>query len=111
MGGDRRLHEPQQQWCTRSWGLHTVRGGIVRGDNRFRLRLFRVVNVWKVFFSDDGIVWIAPGCRWLNEPQPISNQLVGLGCPHRKGGIDSEDHRFGLWFVNLVCMEGYLIWG
>ena len=27
---------PTKQWCTRSWGFHTVRAGIVRGDSRFR---------------------------------------------------------------------------
>ena len=64
MGGDRRLHEPQQTiWCTRSWSFHTVRGGIDRVDNRFRLRLIGVVDIGKVFCSEDGIVRILPGCR------------------------------------------------
>ena len=26
-----------------------------------------------------------PECRWFHEPQPISNQPVGLGFPHRAG--------------------------
>ena len=29
---------PSQQWCTSSLGFRTVRGGIVRGDNRLRPR-------------------------------------------------------------------------
>ena len=28
---------------------------------------------------------ILPGCRWLHEPQPISDLPVGLGFPHRAG--------------------------
>ena len=32
--------------------------------------------------------------RWLREPQPLSNQLVGLGFPFLRGGIDPGDLRF-----------------
>ena len=76
------LTNPSQQWCTRSWGFHTVRGGIVRGDNRFRPRIIGVVNIRKAFCSEDRIL---AGCRWRHEPQPINNQPVGLGFPHRAG--------------------------
>ena len=72
---------PSQQRCTRSWGFHTVQGGIVRGDTRFRPRLNRVVYKEGVLFR--GWDRILSGCRWLHEPQPISNQPVRLGFPHR----------------------------
>ena len=72
---------PSQQWCTRHWGFHAVRGGIVRGDNRFRPRIIRVVDIRKAFCSEDGIVYF-PGAG-LHEPQPISNKTAGLGFPHR----------------------------
>ena len=86
MGGDRQLHEPQQTiWCTSSWVSHTVRGGIDRGDNLFRLRLMGVIDIRKVFCSEDGIVRTLPGCRWLHEPQSISNQPVGLRVQHPAG--------------------------
>ena len=40
--------------------------------------------------------------RWFHEPQPISNQPVGLGFPHRAGGLDPGDLRFRLWAVGVV---------
>ena len=40
--------------------------------------------------------------RWLHEPQPISNQSVGLGFPHPAGGIDPGDLRFRPRFVGVV---------
>ena len=57
MGGDRWLHEPSQQWCARSWGFHTLRGGIVGGDYSFRSLLTGVVDIWKALCSEDGIVY------------------------------------------------------
>ena len=65
-----------------------------------------------------GFEIILPGCggtstlargatlaaRRLHEPQPTSNQPVGLGFFHTlRGGIGPEDLRF--------CMEGFLIRG
>ena len=31
------------------WGFHTVRGGFVPGDHRFRPQVVGVVKVWKDF--------------------------------------------------------------
>ena len=28
---------------------------------------------------------IVPGCRWLHDPQPISEQPMGVGFLHRAG--------------------------
>ena len=39
--------------------------------------------------SDPGIT---PGWRWLYEPQPISNQPVGLGFLHRAGWYRPGGH-------------------
>ena len=100
MGGDRRLHEPSQQWCTRSWGFHTVRGGIVREDNRFHPRIICSRRCKEgVLFRWDRIL---PGCRLLHESQPISNQLVGWGFHTVRGGIDPEDHRSRPRFVGVL---------
>ena len=35
-----------------------------------------------------------PAARWLHEPQPISNQPVGLGFPHRTGRYRPEGSPF-----------------
>ena len=40
--------------------------------------------------------------RWLHEPQPISNQPVGLGFPHRAGRIDPGDLHFRSQVVRFV---------
>ena len=40
--------------------------------------------------------------RWLHEPQPISNQLVGWGFYTVRGGIDPGDHRFRPQVVGIV---------
>ena len=39
---------------------------------------------------------------WIYEPQPISNEPVGSGFPHRAGQIDPGDHRFRPQFVGVV---------
>ena len=75
-----------------------MRGGFIRGDNRFRPGLIGVADIRKAFCSEDGIVY-SPGAWWLHEPQLISNQLEGLRFPHRAGryrlgGIDPDYHRF-----------------
>ena len=40
--------------------------------------------------------------RWLHEPHPISNQLVGWGFHTLRGGIDPEDLRFRPRVVGVV---------
>ena len=50
--------------------------------------------------------------RWFHEPQPISDQLVGLGFPHRAVRYRPG----GSSFSSPVCwrcrdVEGFLIWG
>ena len=80
----------------RGWGLYTLRVGIDPGDLRFRLRV-GVIEIWR--FLTRGWELVLPGCggtsalaqgatlaaRWIHEPQPISNHLVGLGFPHPAG--------------------------
>ena len=104
-GGVRRLHQLQQKMVSPQLGFPHRAGGIVRGDNSFRLPSIGVVDTRKGFCSEDGIIRILPGCRWLHEPQPISNQPVGLGFPHRAGR-----HRHGrplFWCpVCWGCMYG-----
>ena len=48
---------------------------------------------WKDLLPDDGAI-SPPGWHWRHEPQPISEQPVGLGFHTVRGGIDPEDHRF-----------------
>ena len=55
--------------------------GIDRGDHRFRPRFVGVVHVWKDFGSGNGN--LSPRAAELDEPQPIIDQPVGLGFPHR----------------------------
>ena len=38
---------PNQQWCTLSWGFHTVWGGIDPWDHRLGFRVVGVVDLWK----------------------------------------------------------------
>ena len=57
------------------WGFYTVRGGIDPGDRRFRPRFVGVVELWQGVWSGAGT---RPGWRWLHEPQPISDKLMGL---------------------------------
>ena len=66
-------------------------------DLRFRPQVVGVVEICKDFQSGDetqsfpsaATSALARGAtlaaRWLYEPQPISNQPVGLGLPHRAG--------------------------
>ena len=51
--------------------------------------------------------------RWLNEPQPISNQLLGWGFNTARGGIEPGDLRFRSQVVGVSCrdIEGFLIRG
>ena len=50
--------------------------------------------------------------RWLHEPQPISNQTVGLGFPHPAGRYRPEGSGLtspSCW--SCRCMEGFLMRG
>ena len=50
--------------------------------------------------------------RWLHEPQPISNQLVGLGFSHRAGRYQPEGSPSsspGCW--NCRDLKGFVIRG
>ena len=50
--------------------------------------------------------------RILYEPQPISDQLIGVGYPHRAGRhrpVASLLSCSGCWC--FLCMEGFLVWG
>ena len=68
MGGDSRIHEPQLATIVYpQLGFHTVPAGIVRGDNRFSPRLIGVVDIRKVFCSEDGIVY-SPGASGFTNP-------------------------------------------
>ena len=111
-GGVRRLHQLQQKMVSPQLGFPHRAGGIVRGDNSFRLPSIGVVDTRKGFCSEDGIIRILPGCRWLHEPQPISNQPVGLGFPHRAGRYRPGEPPFlSLDWWSCRYMEGFMIWG
>ena len=66
-------------------GLHTVRGGIYAGGHRFRPRFVGVSCRGIEGFPIGGWGRITPWCRWLHEPQPISNQSKELGFLRRAG--------------------------
>ena len=56
---------------------------------------------------------IPPGCRWLHEPQPISDQPDrGVGGFHTvRGGIDPMNNLFCARFVRLVdAWKDFLSW-
>ena len=84
---------PSQQWCTRSWGFRVVRGGIFRGNNRFRPRLIGVVDIKKAFVSEDGIV-CSPSAGGFTNPSQSATSQWGWGFHTVRGGIDPEYHRF-----------------
>ena len=46
--------------------------------------------------------------RWLHEPQPITNQRVGLGFHAVWGDIDPKDLSFHPQFVGVVEVWKYL---
>ena len=107
--GWRWLHEPQPS-SNQPVGFvfHTVRRGFDPGDHRFRHRCVGVAGAWKDFSSGDRTLSssIFPRCRWLHDPQPISNQPVRLGFPHRAGRYRPWDHPFlspVRW--NCRCLE------
>ena len=71
------------------WGFHTNRSGIDPGDLRFHLQFAEIIGMegflirgWEIIFPGcDGTSALSRGvtlaARWLHEPQPLSNQLVG----------------------------------
>ena len=85
LAGDAGSTNPSQsainQW---GWGFHTVRGGNDQGNHRFHPRCVGVLDMQP---------YILPEWSRLYEPQPVSNQPVGLGFPHRAGRIDPGNHR------------------
>ena len=103
-----------------------MRGGIDLGDPLRRHRFVGVVQVGKDFLVR-GWELILPGCGgtstlargatfavgWLHEPQPISNQPVGLGFPHRAGRERPVVLRFHPEVAVVSCrnMEEFLIRG
>ena len=96
-----------QQWCTCSWNFHTVRGGAVRGDNRFRPRKIGVVDIRKAFCSEDGIVYSPGAGGFTNPSQSVISQL-GWGIHTVRGGIDPENHRSP--FSSPVCWSRTCVW-
>ena len=87
--------------CIDSWGFHTVRGGIVRGDNRFRRRLIGFVDIRKAFYSDDGVIH-SPGAGGFMNPSQSAISKWGWSFHTVWGGIDPEGHRFRPSFVVVV---------
>ena len=61
-------------------GFHTVRGGIVRGDDRFRPRIIGVVDARNAFCSEDGIAY-SPGAGGFTNPNQQSASKVGVSTP------------------------------
>ena len=92
---------PSQHWCTRSWGFHTVRGGIIRGGNRVRCRIIGVVDIRKAFCSVDGIAH-SPCAGGFTNPSLSAISQWRWGFHTVRGGIDPEDHRSRPLFVGVV---------
>ena len=68
-----------------------------------------LIRGWDLNFPVGGATSTLAGgatlaARWLHEPQPISNQPVGLGFPHRCGAVSTWDPRFRARGVGLVEM-------
>ena len=71
-----------------------------------------LIRGWEIILSRcDGTSALVRGltlaARWLHEPQPISNQLVGWGFHTARGGIESKDLRFRPRVVGIVCGEPF----
>ena len=78
-----------------------MRGGIDRVDNRFRLRLIGVVDIWEAFCSEDGIVY-SPGAGGFTNPSQSAISQWGWGFHTVRDAIDSGDHRFRPRLVEFV---------
>ena len=92
------------QW---GWGFNTLRGGIDPGDLRFRLRVVRVVDIWKRFWSGDETLsspgmtgprrcpetQLSPRAGSVSPSQSATSQL-GWGFHTLWGGFVPGDLRF-----------------
>ena len=63
-------------WFAVCWNCRGMKGFLIRGWDLY-------IPVSGATSTLDGGATLA--ARWLHEPQPISNQPVGLGFPHRAG--------------------------
>ena len=103
---------PSQQCCTRSWGFHTVRGGVVRGD-RFRPRLIGAVDIRKESGSEDGthIPRVPVASRTPAKIQLASEkrQLASESEVFTPCGTVSTRKTTVLWY-GVVRTKGFLIW-
>ena len=100
------LTNPSEQWCTHSWGFYTIRGGIVQEDNCFRPRFIGVIEIWKAFCSEDGIIY-SPGAGGFTNPSQSAISQWGWGFHTVRGGIDPEDHRSRPRFVEVADVRKY----
>ena len=78
---------PSQQCCTRSWGFHTVRGGVVRGD-RFRPRLIGAVDIRKESGSEDGTH--IPRVPVASRTPVNQRSASGVGVPTPRGAVSTR---------------------
>ena len=114
------LHESQPiSNQLESWGFHTVRGGIdpLSSPGCWSLRDMEGLLIrgrGPFLLGRCGTSALARGAttdpRWLHEPQPISNQQVGLGVSHRPGWYRPGGSQFpspGCW--SCKDMEGFII--
>ena len=65
-----------------------MRGDIDPWNRRFRLRCIGIgfdLQMYGRIYNPRTGPYVLPGWRWLHEPQPILNQPIGLGFPHRVG--------------------------
>ena len=101
MGGDRRLHEPQPTLVYPQLGFPHRTGRYHPGGKPRSLP-----NNWSRRYKECVLFrgWnrTLPVCRWLHEPQPISNKPVALGFPHRAGRYRPG----GPPFSSSVCWSG-----
>ena len=121
------LHEPQpiSSQPLDAIGVSTPCGAVSTRGSSFSSPVF-----WSCIYMEGFLIrgWelILPGCdgasglargatlaaRWLHEPQPISNQPMWLGFPHRAGLYRPGRSLFsssGCW--SCRDMEGFLIRG
>ena len=90
-GGDRPLHVPQQTiWGTRSWGFHTVRGGIDPGNQHF-------CPVWRNCRFMEVVVICG---RHRSSPGVAGSTNCGFHIV--RFVVDPGDHRFRPRFVVVV---------
>ena len=107
---------PNQQWRALRFGFHTVGRYRLVGSPSWFLVCWNcggmkgcLIRGWDLDFPVGGATSTLAGgatlaARWLHEPQPISNQPVGLGFPYRCGAVSTWDPRFRARGVGLVEM-------